>query len=169
MVIDGVPAEPDMKKLMEKWPEDKLTVGLVLTYDELEAVLNTEGDCSKDKGTRFRYILMKWRKFLEESCSILLGPERGVGLKVLSADGRVDVAGGYLRSAYRRARRANTVAADVPRNELDQETAHRLDHIHMLSASILSHNRRMLSSSKRRVADVTALLDHKKVSERSDK
>lgn len=104
----GIPTRPDVEKLMEEFPTSTLTVGRVITYEEIAKVIGTP-----PRTSRFKTVTGVWRKEVEQTVNIIMGTHKGQGLVVLSDSGKLGLASDKLASATKMAARATMVATRV--------------------------------------------------------
>ena len=145
-IVTGTPTDPDIDRLRKAYPAESLVEGREISYDELEAVINLEGDCTKDS-LRFRTVTWRWRRQMEINFHIRLGAVPGVGLRVLTPGERVVESECHTTRAFRQAKKAHYRASIIDRNRLEPEQAKRAEHVQLCSAAILSHGR-LIASSK---------------------
>lgn len=104
----GIPTKPDVKKLLEKFPVSTLTVGRVITYEEISLVIG-----EPPRTSRFRTVTNKWRKEVEQTTNIIMGTHKGQALVILSDSGKLCLASDKLTSATKMAAKATIVAAKI--------------------------------------------------------
>jgi len=133
MYFGGIPAEPDVRKIREIYPETGLKIGQIIPYEDVGGIIKQGLDSS-----RFRSVTTKWRKIVEEETNIIIGVERGIGFRVLAEGEKVDLAGNKLRSAGRAARRSWMIASRVEASMLSDEEKARLEHYVFNNSKIIS-------------------------------
>ena len=129
----GIPTEPDIKRLRERWPEEEMKVGDVIKYEDLQKFLGLHKDSK-----RFRTVTHRWRRIVESETHIILGAETGVGFKVLSEPEKVLLSGSKLRMAGRAASRSHVILQRTDRKQLSHEDLQAVNHQQSVSAKILA-------------------------------
>ena len=104
----GMPTGPDVQKLLEEFPTSTLTIGRVITYEEISRVIGVP-----PKTSRFRTITGVWRKEVENTVDIIMKPHKGQALVILSDSGKLDLASDKYRSATKLAARATVISARI--------------------------------------------------------
>lgn len=144
----GVPIAPDVKKLMEHYGTPE--AGKLISYDELSEVLGIH----RDKN-RFKTVLYKWRKEMEEERNVVFVAEAGKGLRRLKEPDRVDYAAKELGWASKRTIRAHRRATLIKPEELDEHSRKRLDHViraGAIATGTIVQSVRTMSTSLKRMA-----------------
>jgi len=130
----GVPTDPDIKKLREAFPAERLEMGQVIPYEEVEEVIGTA-----KKSARFRTVTTRWRRLVErETGNTVIGTERGVGFKVLDNRQKLDLSNDILEQALRRSRRSYQVTGRINLEQLTQDERDRLLMVQKRSAAVVA-------------------------------
>lgn len=80
LYFKGLPTDMDIRKLREKYPITELTRGKVITYAEIEKLLELEWNSN-----RFKTVTNRWRRLIEKESGLYLDPNiPGVSFKVLT-------------------------------------------------------------------------------------
>jgi hypothetical protein len=122
LFFGGVPTEPDVRALRDAFPDSKMAHGDLITHAQVEATIGTSRASS-----RYRTVTTRWRKAVErETGRVILGPEKGVGFRVLDNTQKIDL--GYLKftSAVRSARRAHVITARLDAGATEDDKARAL-------------------------------------------
>jgi len=131
LYFGGIPTEPDVKKIRERWPDDSLKVGQVITDEDMQNLILC------DYGTsRFRTVTHAWRKALELA-GILIGRERGVGFLVLNDSEKLDLQEGKVKTSVRAMKRSREIGTHVDRKKLTDEERTRQDFLDVKAANAL--------------------------------
>ncbi len=133
LFFGGLPTEPEVNRIRSAYPDAELTVGQVIPYDNIAAIIG-----AAYKSNRFRSITNVWRKKVEKETNKIIGTEPGVGFVVLSESQKVNLSGSKLRSAARFARRSYMVASRTDVKQLSEEEARRLTHQINVTAKIIA-------------------------------
>lgn len=121
----GIPTEPDVNKLMDKFPVNMLNPGFEITYEEVAKVID-----EKIGSSRWRSVTNAWRNKMESkynkyvSCSSRKsdgGDETYGVFVVLTEGGKVQLGGKKVKSAARAARKAVRVLTNVSYKALKDE------------------------------------------------
>jgi hypothetical protein len=79
----GQPTEPEVKKLLEQFPDAEQLRGTIISHEQIEAVLDVKHDSS-----RYRTITTAWRKTVRNDTGVEISGDSpeivGVGFKVLT-------------------------------------------------------------------------------------
>ncbi|CUW38817.1 protein of unknown function [Magnetospirillum sp. XM-1] len=130
----GVPTDPDVRAIREAYPEADLPVGMVIPYHDVAGLLGVSVNSK-----RFRTVTWRWRRRVEaETDSLVIGVEKGVGFKVLSASEKLDASVAKLGSAVKAARRSYSLSGRVSVTEISQEERDRLMWVQRNSAALIS-------------------------------
>lgn len=112
----NIPTEPDVNKLKAKFPEDTLKEGMLISYDEISKEIDTPV-----KSSRFITVTNAWRRYLENTCHIILKSLRGQGFNVLSESGKLNAAADKYKSATKMAARAVVITTRIDTKKLSSE------------------------------------------------
>lgn len=104
----GIPTEADVEKLRSAFPSGALAVGDLIPYADIEETLGVTRAQS-----RFYTVVRAWRSSVEKVDSIIFGTVNGVGLRVLSENGKVQQAADHMKAATRQALRCMSVLSHV--------------------------------------------------------
>jgi len=99
LFFGGLTTEPDVRKLMETYPRDKLLPDLVISYDEIEKLVGIQYGSS-----RWQSVTDRWRKTVQREFGIWLNFEEedvGLCLRVLTNAGKLR----YARRSERKIKR----------------------------------------------------------------
>lgn len=131
--LGGVPTDVEVRDLRSRWPESEMKPGDVIPYEVVEEMIG-----AKRHTSRWASVTGRWRKIVErETPHLVVGTERGVGFKVLSAAEKLDLSETKLDTAARAVRRSYKVAARVEVKELDDDERARLSLAQHRGAAIL--------------------------------
>jgi len=76
-IVRGMPIDPDVKKLLERWPEENFEVGMIVTSDDVAETMGNEKDSH-----RFRSVVAHWKAYLQK---------RGVRLAAVTRVGYIRI------------------------------------------------------------------------------
>lgn len=111
VLIHGVPTGPDVKKIMDAFPD--IQVGQIITHAEIEAVTGL-----MRKTSRYSTVTKAWKDELLDKKDIEMKAEYGQGFKRLNPQERIesniDVMHQGIRKVKRGARRVGIVQTDDP-------------------------------------------------------
>lgn len=140
----GVPTDPDIQALRARWPESGLSVGMVIPFDEIEALLRMRrSDC------RFKTVTNRWRKVIENGTgTIILGSERGIGFRVLSNSQKLDLGNQKFASAVKSSRRAFEITGRVDVKTATDEEKDRASFLQRRAAAVLGVSQIRSTSSE---------------------
>jgi len=110
----GIPTEPDLQKLLDKYPHTEMKAGQIIYYDDVETILNTD-----KKSARFWTITTKWRNTLQSKFGFIVDTVSGEGFKILSEKEKVGFGGRKLKSAGNMAKKAYHVFSVTDVMQLD--------------------------------------------------
>ncbi len=139
--LGGIPTDVDVAKIVGEigTPEP----GTLVPYEDLERIIGHE----KGDGSRFSSVVGSWRRQLRREHNLVTEGIRGEGILVLDPDGRI---GHVARVAARGARafkRAYSVAASTPRDQLSPDRVRLLEHQTNLISAIL-HTGRQIETAR---------------------
>lgn len=105
----GVPTEPDVNRLLDKYPQEGLHIGRQIPYAETESVISIPKQSS-----RWATVTKAWRKKVETDFNIIIAcmPENQAFV-VLSEGEKVLLSRQKLRSSVKFSRRSMEVSARV--------------------------------------------------------
>jgi len=121
--FSGVPTEPDIKKIMEKYPHTKMEPGQQIGYEEIGTLLGID-----KKSSRFRTITNRWRKLMQSKFGIVIDTIPGEGFKVLTECEKVGLGSKKLVSAGNMAKKAYYVFSVTDVKQLDDQSRKEYDH-----------------------------------------
>lgn len=127
----GMPYEPDVNRLKERFPASALTEGRVIGHAELETALVYK------KGTpRYYGVINSWMAYCEGELGIYLRWKAQIGLEVMEPAVHFEYRETGLKQKLRGARKAARRVATVPRHRLDAIGQARFDHVAREAAMI---------------------------------
>ncbi len=133
LFFGGVPTDPEVNMLRERYPVADMSPGRVIPYNEVADLIG----CPRDD-RRFTTITNRWRRLVEnETQTVVIGTLRGVGFKVLDNTGKIDLGQTKLVTAVRSARRSYKLTATV-RGQLSEEDKERLIQLQRRSGALLA-------------------------------
>jgi hypothetical protein len=103
LFLGGMPFKPDVDKLRAAFGVPK--EGDVIPWDRIEGVIG-----QPKKSNRFVGVVTAWRKALYNEHNVAFGPERGLGLRVLNPDERIQYAAAGFRMGCRKLARSARLA-----------------------------------------------------------
>lgn len=113
----GVPTGPDVNKLVDKYPIEKLILGYKMPYSEISEVIE-----QPIRSSRFRSVTEAWRKKMEKDYNIIIRCDSFESqFYVLTEGNKVDFGGEKLRCAVNAARRTSSILSRVVLNKLTEE------------------------------------------------
>jgi len=122
LCFGGVPTDPDVKRIRERWPDTELKEGDTISYEDVE---ETIGSARLD--TRFQSVTTRWRRLVFKETGKLLECNPNVGFVVASNGEKLNHGQRKLRSAFKAVRRSAEVTETIDRDKLDNEEKGRLD------------------------------------------
>lgn len=132
--LGGVPTDPDVHALRARWPESSLSVGMVIPFEDIEAVLRLHRNAH-----RFKTVTGRWRKLVESGTgTIVIGSERSVGFRVLSNEQKLDLGNQKFVSAVKSSRRAFEITGRVDIKTATDDEKARATFLQNRAAAILS-------------------------------
>jgi len=149
----GLPVDPDLNRLRQKWPYASMQVGDTIEDDEVADVINVDPE-TKAGFRRLKSVTDKWRRAIkkqsiDEDGHILLG-RRGGRFVVFSANEIVDSQQQKVRTAGTYIKNAHAMGCIVDREKLDDDHRRVHDHHEMLTGKM----RAVLTAHK--LSDATA-------------
>ncbi len=129
----GIPTEPDVRRIRERFPDDQLVVGQVIPYSEVATIIQ-----APYRSARFVCVTQRWRILVEKDRGLVIGVEKSEGFKVLDDHQKLDLSGDKLRTAVKQARRSFTLVGMVDRRNLSDEERSRMEHYNNRSAAMIS-------------------------------
>lgn len=127
----GVPTEPDVRKLMEAFPD--LHDGDKVSYKQAARLIGID---NYRTSMRFRTVTTAWRNRMFKQHNLLLVADPNEGWHVAEPYERVQYSGSKFRSGMRFTRRAGNLAARTDVTELDPEQQRARDHIVSVAGSV---------------------------------
>ena len=129
--VGGLPTDPEVRALRDQWPDSELAEGVVISYEDIEAVIGC-----KRRSNRFKTITTRWRKLLENNTGKVIFKAEPSGYKVLSDAEKVDLSSSKMDSAKRHARRAYVITARVDVSALSEDERGRMLSVQQRAAAI---------------------------------
>jgi hypothetical protein len=126
----GLSAEPEVKKLIEKFGAPPPGV---ITHTDIEAVIG----CTR-KTSRYRTITTSWRKRLRREYLIDTEAETGIGIRILTEPERVDASAGNFRRGTRQNGKGWIRAKMIRPELLDSTNLRRYDFLLIAGAKIMA-------------------------------
>ena len=139
MFFGGVPVGPDVDILDRLYPA--LQHEQILTHDEMASAVGYSW-----RSSRYRTVLVAWRKQLFEERGIELQAVRAVGLRVMTSPERVDAHINKTLGGMRAIAKAGMRIAAVPREELPEPARIRADNAQLAIAKMNLDMRRFRST-----------------------
>ena len=130
----GVPTDPDIKLIRDRWPDADLKAGQAIDCDDVAAVLGLSNGSN-----RFQTVTARWRKLVEKGPTALVIGQRNGVFQVLESGQVVNRNEGDFRSGFKRFRRGAIRGArsvDVLRLSEDEKKRHDLHT--MLTGKVLA-------------------------------
>jgi len=119
----GLPYGPDVNRLKEAFPVERLTEDTVITHEKLEAVV------SESRGSQRYYgVINSWISQLKNSNGLFIIWEASIGIKVLNPAEILNVAEVRTRQKIKQTGKAIKTFGWVDRSRLDTTGQKRLDH-----------------------------------------
>jgi len=112
----GIPTDLDVKRLRDAYPFDEMSVGDIMPYSDIEAMLGIDR-----RSSRFKSVTLSWRKRAFRETPFTIGTERGLGFKVLSDSETAKLSGDKLGCATRAMRSSVRYAARVDTRNITSE------------------------------------------------
>lgn len=131
--LGGVPTGPDVKLLRDTYPEEELSVGRIIPYEDVEQLIQ-----AKRRSFRFQTVTQKWRGQISHETDIVIGTERGIGFKVLSDHEKVELVASKTNMAINSSGKALFYSTKVESRNVSKEDRERLHHIEMVNGNILA-------------------------------
>jgi len=132
--FSGIPTEPDVNKLVDKYPVDQLTPGYPMPYSEVSETIG-----EPVRSSRWRSVTEAWRKKIEKDYSIIIecNPYKQQ-FCVLTEGGKVNLSGKKLRSAVTSARRSLTILTTVEVKRLTEDERKNYEFNTLKSGSVVA-------------------------------
>jgi hypothetical protein len=146
----GLPTGPDVKLLLEHWPQIK--EGQEISHEEVERVLKLKRD-----ETRYRGVTMAWRKHLFRNDNIFVDAIAGVGFQCLDPKGRVENGIKVFRKGTREQWRSIDRLKRVQEKDLDPVSQTKRDHVIRLGLAIHAQATDMMRELPKPQAQITQL------------
>lgn len=135
-IADGMPTAPDVKRIREHYPDNKLEEGDQVATKEAIAQIITEDP----ESNRFRTVTSAWRKSVERETSKVIKLVNGVFI-VLDDSEKLGEVGNGLQSAARKIRRVKTVGSYISRRNLSEDERARYDMANFRMSKIMEADR----------------------------
>jgi len=127
----GIPTDPDIRKLREKWPTASLTQGLVITDDEVAKVIAPV----KPKTSRWRTVTDRWRRIVMRESGVIIGRIEGT-YRVLTDAEKVELMRRKVRTSRTYGLAAIAIGTTVDLPSLTAEQRAMFDHQNNCAAAI---------------------------------
>ena len=119
---NGIPTDTDVKRLRAAYPDELLSPGTIIGYEDVEKILN------KDRRSyRFKTVTDRWRKLLEEESGIIIIARKGLEFKVCDNSDKLQLSTNKAKSSIRMARRSKQIGSKIDRNALTEDEKKRFD------------------------------------------
>jgi hypothetical protein len=118
MYFGGIPTAPDVDRIIEQYPIDKLEPGMQITYQTIAGIINQD-----IKSYRWKTVTSAWRKKIESDYNIIIDPDElePETFVVLFEGGKVRLSRKKLRTSGRIARRSYEISARVDVKKLSDD------------------------------------------------
>lgn len=116
LMLNGVPTDAEVTRLREAFPITEMEVGQFFPYEQLEAVTG-----EKRGGTRFRNILLRWKKIIEKETLHYLGCVKGIGYKLCNDNEKADAVRSFNDQGRRKLFRGMKILPKIDRSGLTDE------------------------------------------------
>lgn len=116
LFFGGLPTDPEIKRLMDAFPESEMKVGDKFSYDRVSEVISAPYGSN-----RFRTITNRWRNIVEKRCGLFIGipPDMaGEGFRVLSEQEKLELACRKHGTVVTGIRRTSILIASTDRSAL---------------------------------------------------
>jgi len=133
----GIPAEPDVRKLMEAYPEDSLNLNMVIPYGDVEKIIGI-----KYGPGRWKTVTKRWRDDVKRDLGKIIGHEEedlGVAFRVLNHPGKVRLGVRSERKIKTQVKRIREIVALVDRKALTDTECGTLDRLDWRSNSFAAN------------------------------
>jgi hypothetical protein len=121
IVFGGIPTDIDIRALREAFPTSAFTVGMTISYDAVEKVI----DCASTSH-RWKTVTTRWRKLVEKDTGIIIGVKSGTFV-VLDDHEKLDLSYSKMRTSFRATRRSVHVVSLTDRKALTEEEQKQYD------------------------------------------
>jgi len=136
LYFGGVPTDPDIKRIRDKWPDAELQPGQEIPCDEVAAAIG-----EPINSNRFRTVTARWRRLVEKGPTGLVVKQRRGAFAVLAPGEVVNSNESDLRGAIKKTRRAAIRGSRVEVAELSEDERKRHDiHVMLTSKLLLTAN-----------------------------
>ncbi len=125
----GLSTEIEIKALLERFGRSE--VGAILTYEAIEDCIETPHDSA-----RFRTVLGRYKRRMLDQYGVHFITLKNIGIKVLSAQERVELGIDGAGKAFKRIRVNAERLQQIPRDQLNQETTRRANTAQVLLAKV---------------------------------
>jgi len=133
LCFGGVPTDPEIKRIRDKWPDADLRPGQTITCDEVAVVIG-----ESVQADRFQTVTTRWRRLVEKGPSQLVIARRNYVFFVLRDGEVVNSNEADIRQAVKKTRRASARAQGVDVAKLSEDEKKRHD-LHVgLTAKLLA-------------------------------
>ena len=123
----GVPYGPDIKRLTDTFPISNLEEGLIITHQELQAVIGLQS-----KSQRYYAVVDVWRHRMRGDYGINIVWQMGDGVKVLNPAEMLTFAEKRTKQKFRQTGKALQLFDYVEAARLDDTGKKRLDHMQVV-------------------------------------
>ena len=128
-VITKSPTKMDVDLLIQKFYITK--PGEVIKYDDISDAI-----CVRKESTRWKSVMMAWRKELEEKYNVILRPIHGIGFMVCSESERVNVASEKYIKGVKSIIRSSEIASKTDRSELNDAEIKKVDFLQIQGSKL---------------------------------
>lgn len=130
---NGLPTDIDINKIRAQYPDNNLKQGMKIAYEEISHLLGIDL-----ASYRFRTVIARWRKKLENESGIFLKPLHGQKIWQVCDDAdTADMSIEKTKSAARAAKRSVQIAAHVDIKHLNEDQRKRFETSQRFSAAVI--------------------------------
>jgi len=117
----GVPTQPEVAAILERWPMMELKPGLVISHHDMQETI------SELHGTsRYRTVTSRWRELVMRETDNIIGATKKEGFKVLSDSEKAALSGQKFFTAKNYVNKANIIGAKVDTANITKDELARL-------------------------------------------
>lgn len=133
LYFGGIPVEPSVIAIRERYPDAMLKEGMEISYPELAKIIGSESGTS-----RFKTVTTAWRRKVEMDSGIIIGCIPGIAFKVLPPAERFECSMTKTRQRIKSVKRGMTLRATVKRVDIPEADRARYDHLDRIQKQILA-------------------------------
>lgn len=126
-----LPRAPDVKALRERFPEEDMVAGQLITYAEISSVIEEPVNSQ-----RFRNVVSLWKQVVQENSDVELEAEVNSGYRVLDEIGKVTKVEKKRKRVLNQGNKMIRALRNTDRSKLPEQARQEYDHKSLVASNV---------------------------------